>query len=728
MSLSNLQTRKLRVYAFDPSLGKRLITSRLNEITIAIPYDMELEFQQSASVSTRGPLPGPVGKYLEVVDYDPASGLFYDPIDLNTDDIRANHGLTPSEANPKFHQQMVYAVAMTTIAQFEDALGRVALWSPRTVRSETGKWLSEEYVGRLRIYPHALREANAYYSPKKKALLFGYFAADDRTPKVIPGSTIFTCLSHDIIAHETTHALLDGMHARFIEASNADVLALHEAFADVIAIFLHFSHSEVLEDQIAKTRGNLESENLLGQLAQEFGQALGRGAALRDALGGFGEDGKWKRHKPDRRMIANARRPHQRGAVLVAAIFDAFLGIYRDRTQDLFRIATGGSGQLPAGEIQPDLVKRLSHEAAKAASHLCRMCIRALDYCPPVDVTFGDYLRAIITADFDLFPDDERGYRTAIIESFSAWGIVPEGIGAISVDTLLWPSLQDVLDDSNALRGESETSLSADLGTLIENPSAILEWIKRESKLPDVVDVKLREIAAEIAELMNAGVERRIAAKASDRENYLAATKESRGRKYSVESLLSQNLLTLGLEANREVEWCAQKFYAQLFWAFLTAPSRRELLKALGLNMDENTPLTVYRDRTFNLPTLEVHAVRMATRRGSRNQIEREYVVEVTQRRRGFLDPDEQTRQDTIIAADGDFRFRRGCTLLIDARTFRIRRVIRTKGDVTSDRELGRVRAFIQERQARPSNALDGGRFGNPLDDEDFAHLHRSAE
>ncbi len=26
-------------------------------------------------------------------------------------------------------------------------------------------------------------------------------------------------------------------------------------------------------------------------------------------------------------------------------------------------------------------------------------CIRALDYCPPVDITFGDYLRAIITAE-----------------------------------------------------------------------------------------------------------------------------------------------------------------------------------------------------------------------------------------------------------------------------------------------------------------------------------------
>ena len=32
------------------------------------------------------------------------------------------------------------------------------------------------------------------------------------------------------------------------------------------------------------------------------------------------------------------------------------------------------------------------------------VCVRALDYCPPVDITFGDFLRAVITSDFDLHP------------------------------------------------------------------------------------------------------------------------------------------------------------------------------------------------------------------------------------------------------------------------------------------------------------------------------------
>ena len=77
---------------------------------------------------------------------------------------------------------MVYAVAMTTIGHFERALGRRALWAPRYLATRTRARRDDategEEVRRLRIYPHALRTDNAYYSPDKKALLFGYFPAD----------------------------------------------------------------------------------------------------------------------------------------------------------------------------------------------------------------------------------------------------------------------------------------------------------------------------------------------------------------------------------------------------------------------------------------------------------------------------------------------------------------------------------------------------------------------
>ena len=157
----------------------------------------------------------------------------------------------------------------------------------RSARGADGEALAaSEYVPRLRIYPHALREANAYYSPDKKALLFGYFPAGVGADGAGAAPlTVFTCLSHDIIAHEMTHALLDGMHRRFNEPSNPDVLAFHEAFADIVALFQHFSLPEVLRHQIAATRGDLASQNLLGELAQQFGQAIGKRGALRSAIG-----------------------------------------------------------------------------------------------------------------------------------------------------------------------------------------------------------------------------------------------------------------------------------------------------------------------------------------------------------------------------------------------------------------------------------------------------------
>jgi hypothetical protein len=379
--------------------------------------------------------PGPIGEYLEVVDCDPASGCFYAPVDLNTPALLAQDGLEPSEGTPGFHQQMVYAVASTTIHSFESALGRRALWAPRKL--PVGE--DEEYVPRLRIYPHALREANSYYDPQKKALLFGYFPATDARPGTyLPGGMAFCCLSHDVIAHETTHALLDGVHRRFLEATNPDVLAYHEAFADMVALFQHFSFPEVLRDQIGRTRGDLASENLLGQLAQEFGIATGMGGALRDALGGKDESGKWTPAVPDPKGLSTTYECHARGSILVAAVFEAFVSIYKARVADLLRIATGGTGVLPQGALHPDLVNRLAMEAAKAARHVLTMCVRAVDYLPPVDLTFGEYLRALITADYDLVPDDDLGYRAAFIDSFRRRGIYPKDVRTLSLDSLLW--------------------------------------------------------------------------------------------------------------------------------------------------------------------------------------------------------------------------------------------------------------------------------------------------
>lgn len=409
----------------DPSLSTALDTVGVSEVTFRLPWE-ELK-------------PGPVGEYLEVIDVDPASQCVYEQVDLDHPMLLAQDGLAPSEGTPQFHQQMVYATASLTIRNFERALGRRALWRPGPSPDPSNPADDSHYVPRLRVYPHALREPNAYYSPAKVALLLGYFNAGSDVPgEQMPGTRVFTCLSHDIVAHETTHALLDGMNRDFLTPSNADVHAFHEAFADIVALFQHFTFPEILRHQISSTRGDIRSQqNVLGSMATQFGRTTGRRGALRDAIGSIVE-GQWTPHIAKASEYLQATEPHERGSYLVAAVFDAFLSIYERRVADLLRIATNGTGVLEPGAIHPDLVNRFAEEAAKSAQHVLTMCIRALDYCPPTDITFGEYLRAIITADFDLVRNDDLNYRIAFIEAFRRRGIYPRDVPTLSVESLRW--------------------------------------------------------------------------------------------------------------------------------------------------------------------------------------------------------------------------------------------------------------------------------------------------
>ncbi len=51
----------------------------------------------------------------------------------------------------------------------------------------------------------------------------------------------------------------------------------------------------------------------------------------------------------------------------------------------------------------------------------------------------GDFLRAIVTSDFDLHPLDESGLRDAFMQSFRVRGIVPDGSSFFSDTAIAWP-------------------------------------------------------------------------------------------------------------------------------------------------------------------------------------------------------------------------------------------------------------------------------------------------
>lgn len=669
--------RRLAVFSLDPAADSQFEGSLISRSVLPVRWE---------SVE-----PGPVGEYLEVVDADPSSGAVYDPVDLNNHDLLAQDGLQPSTGNPQFHQQMTYAVAMRTIENFERVLGRTVLWAERRYDQNANAIIDPEhrYVQRLRIYPHALRDPNAYYSPAKAALLFGYFNATTTDPRdELPGGLVFTCLSHDIVAHETTHAILDGMHRRMLDPSNIDMLAFHEAFADIVAIFQHFTMPGLLLDQIQRTRGNLRNNNLLAQLATQFARATGQGQALRNALGTADADG--NRSRPDPTALGRTTEPHERGAILVAAVFDAFVRMYESRVADLRRIASGGTGVLPDGEIHPDLARRFAEEAVRLSQRVLNMCIRTVDYMPPVDATFGDFLRALVTADSDFFPDDPRRYRLAFIEAFRERGIYPLDVRALAEDALKWQPLPDGAREPMA-RFMPPASVLRTMAAAYDS-AAMLRQLK-------IVEGQ-ENPNSEIWHAFHKG-------------DFEAAARTFLGFAWQADNVAAPGKARLG---ERYPRYQMERMFARFLHGWIRFKGRSTALspqeyalvgRQFGLDLTRVVANTISEEERF-----EVHAVRPTVRLRADGRTKVEIIVVLSQRIRTPLLSDPSDPDSVMQSSTGErlsFWFRGGATVIIDPEEGSVRYAV--SKNVLSDGRKARQMKFLTDRlMEEGGNAL--GRFG----------------
>lgn len=347
---------------------------------------------------------GPRGARLHVVDYDTATGRYHRHAPIPSEDPFAEVPDARLLTDKAFHAQHVYATAARTLAAFETALGRRLPWGFANHQ--------------LALVPHAFAEANAYYSREDGALLFGYVPADaDR-------AAVYTCLSHDVVVHETAHAVLDGLRRRYLEPALPDQAAFHEGFADIVALLSVFSMRPVIERALGPAdkngrikRAHVEPaalrKNVLAKVAEEIGGVLthGRGA-LRESA---------KQPPPARwAEMPEFDEPHRRGEVLVALAFELLIEIWWKRLQPLLSRpnAEGGDGR----GVTVDRA-RAAEEGARAASQLLTMLIRGLDYLPPVEFDYGDLLNAVVLADTEVVPDDDLGYRDLLIHRFQAAGI-----------------------------------------------------------------------------------------------------------------------------------------------------------------------------------------------------------------------------------------------------------------------------------------------------------------
>jgi hypothetical protein len=357
--------------------------------------------------------------------------------------------------NREFRAQNVFAIAAHTLALFERHLGRRVPWR--------SGW------PHLFLVPKGMLGGNAAYMPDRQAVVFGYLPALDGVEPV------YACLSYDVIAHEVTHAILDGLRPRYVEPGLPDQLAFHEALADMVAMLsvfelagvarrlvmgkrksprIHFPSDSAAEDiadpkqrrdaRIAGRRELLTRTALLG-----LGEQLGRARALRDRQPDLGVGNMPLRRSvnlvPDKTILEKPeyQEAHRRAEVLVAAVMRTLAGMWASRIDALD----------PRGGLDAE---RVAEEGVRAAGHLLRMVLQSLDYLPPVELEFADVIDCIITADTRLTPDDEFHYRDTLKQAFADFGIKPPPHQMLDVDGRVAPEPRRTRDNKQQPPGDPD--------------------------------------------------------------------------------------------------------------------------------------------------------------------------------------------------------------------------------------------------------------------------------
>ena len=312
------------------------------------------------------------------------------------------------------------------------ALGRVALVgagtaAARPIRPGRASNMSAGCAStRMRCAPQ-----NAYYSPDKVALAVRLF----------PGA---------IDAGRHHRAGLDGVRLplRRHRRARDDARAARRLYPRLsralqsrcrrvprgrsptsIALFQHFGYRDLVRREIAGG-ARQASPPPACSAGSPSSSARGPRAAARCAI------------TARRRRGSTIRRRfevHDRGQLLVSAIYEAFLAIVERRTGDLIRLATGGSGVLPGGAIHPDLVERLTR-ANRAHRRPCAAHVHPRARLLPAD---RHQLRRL-SARADHRRSRQCRPRTISAtappssEAFRRRDLLPTNLRTVSIETLRW--------------------------------------------------------------------------------------------------------------------------------------------------------------------------------------------------------------------------------------------------------------------------------------------------
>lgn len=348
-------------------------------------------------------LDGPVSRRVAVLDFDEKSGAVLGGARFAVPGKRKLGSYEWPEEDGiygrAFQQVNAFATVLRTMYLFEepDALGRRLTWAFGAPQ--------------LLVIPRAGEMANAFYERESHSLQLFYISRGSKP-------AAYACLSRDIIAHETAHAILDGIAPDLYHALAPQSLALHEAIADLTALLMSFRSARLRQAVLKATKGSIADSTAFATVAPEFGQARdpsGVSRYLRSLLNKKTLDRNDKsldeNGVPNR---VNRYEPHSLSEALSGALYSVMVKIHASLTTDY---SASGKALFVGGE------------------RFKRMILRALDYLPPGEVSFTDYGRAILAADQAAHPKDSQE-RDWIREEFVRRALVPDA-SALDVETNL---------------------------------------------------------------------------------------------------------------------------------------------------------------------------------------------------------------------------------------------------------------------------------------------------
>ncbi|HEX7312939.1 MAG TPA: hypothetical protein VF297_03415 [Pyrinomonadaceae bacterium] len=352
-------------------------------------YEIERAIQSFIIDKEEFFLDGPVSKRVAILDFDPKTGAlrpgarFVPPTKgrkVGSYAIRSTDNITAHD----FTQVSIFGTVIKMMYMFEeeDALGRPLEWAFDAPQ--------------LLVIPRAGEWANAFYERESHSLQFFFFKSEEN-----PRKTVYASHSQDIIAHETGHAILDGIAPDLYNSVTPQSLALHESIADMTALMSAFRTSNLTTPALQLTRGSITDSRVFSGIAGEFG----RNRAPEDGAAFLRELNNRKTLNPRDRTkdrygrpnLVTRDEPHALSEVLSGALYALMVDIY-EREKKRFAPT--------ARRKNWDDLKLWVFSLWTAAQKFKRIIFRALDYLPPGEVSFADYGRAIIAADQASHPDE----------------------------------------------------------------------------------------------------------------------------------------------------------------------------------------------------------------------------------------------------------------------------------------------------------------------------------